>query len=266
MSRILRLVFVVHAAWAAAAGAGEPGCGPYRVAYYEYGAFYHLDAEGQGRGIDPDVVAELRRRTGCLLDGFLDARARTWAQLADGSLDMTVSGIPSAERERFARFVIYGISRNHVAVARAAQGPRSMAEFGANPALRLAVVKSFRHGAQFDAWIDELRAAGRVDEYSDIETIARVFLAGRADAFLAEPVMWGQLAERFKLAERAVLLDWAPKDEIALGLVLSRARVREADMDRLAAAIAAMRKDGTLERIYARYVTPAQARALAAKP
>ena len=59
-------------------------CGPYRLAFYEYGSLYHRGADGQFHGIDKDVVEELARRSGCRFDTVLESRARTWQQLAAG--------------------------------------------------------------------------------------------------------------------------------------------------------------------------------------
>jgi polar amino acid transport system substrate-binding protein len=168
---------------------GAPVCGPYEVTLYEFGSLYYRNGQGQRVGIDPEVLEEVARRTGCVFHTRLDSRVRTWALMAANRLDMTVSGVPTPERLLFGEFVPYLSTRNHLIVRRElASRIASLQAFEADASLRVAVVKSFRHGVTLDRWLERLRAAGRVDEYPDAEVVARVFAAGRADAFLAQPI------------------------------------------------------------------------------
>jgi polar amino acid transport system substrate-binding protein len=231
-------------------------CGPYDVAMYKLGSLYYLDERTDSYvGIDKDVVDEVARRTGCLFKPFVESRVRIWAHLADGSLDMSVSGIPNPEREQFARFVVYFRSRNYLLVRndRAARID-SLEAFTADPTLRLAIVKSFRHGASYDPWIQTLRAQGRVHEYSDPEIVARMVSLGHADAFLAMPTAWDVLLKRYQLEGKVDFVDASPDDRIAHGLILSRKRVSDEDVQSMKWAIEAMRADGTLEAIFRRHL------------
>jgi len=251
------------------AGAHEATpCGPYQVAFYETGLLYFENAAGEHVGIDRDVVEEIARRTGCVLDRIMESRVRTWAGLADARLDMTVSGIETPARQKFARFIPYIASNRNYLVVRAALGARvrTLEAFKADPSLRLGVVKSFAHGATLDPWIEALKLEGRVSEVADLEVLARVFAAGRIDAFLSQPIVWPPLLARNQLDGKVQILDVAPRDTAVLGLVLSRSRVSAADADRMRKAIEAMRADGTLETIISRYVGKPLGRTLAARP
>lgn len=241
----------------AVAGAQAPAqpaaCGPYRVALYEYGSLAYRRA-GQGlAGIDVDVVEEVGRRTGCRLDTFIDSRVRTWTDLAQGTLDATVSAIETEDRHRFARFVIYMSGRNRLLV-RSGLSVTSLAAFTENQHLRLAVVKGFRHGPQWDRWIEQLRRQGRVDEYADAGMVARLVALGRDAAFLSEPVAWERTLAENRLEGRVTIIDAFPGDNYAAGFALSRTRVREDDARRIQDAVAAMRADGTLYRIFSAYL------------
>ncbi|MDP1357576.1 transporter substrate-binding domain-containing protein, partial [Klebsiella pneumoniae] len=77
-------------------------------------------AQGQGQGVDKDLVDALAQRSGCKLSTVVDSRARIWDQLARGTLEITTSGVATPERERIAEFWPYFRSRNR-AVVRAAQ-------------------------------------------------------------------------------------------------------------------------------------------------
>jgi polar amino acid transport system substrate-binding protein len=234
----------------------QGACGPYQVALYEHGILYSRGADGVYVGIDKDVIDTLAQRTGCTLQTALDSRVRIWAALEEGRLDMSVSGIATPQREAFAQFVPYFRTRNNVIlrhdIAQRAQTPEA---FIAQPDLRVAVVKSFKHGAQYDAWVDTLRSLGRVEEVADNTATFRLLKIGRVHATLGLPTTWMPLFESEHLADQVQVLDWYPQAEpILAGLILSKARVRADDAQRMAKALRAMRKDGTLETIYRRYV------------
>ena len=254
----------VMAGWLAAAGGqalAQPAmCGPYRVALYEYGSLAFRGTGPGTVGIDVDIVDEVARRTGCKFETFVDARVRTWADLAHGALDITVSAIETEERNRFARFVIYMSGRNRLLVRDGLPTPvLTLQAFVEHRHLRLAVVKGFRHGAQWDDWIAKLRRQGRVDEYADASTAARLVAVGRDAALLSEPVVWGRILADSKLEGRVTIIDAFPGDNYAAGFALSRARVREDDARKIQEAIAAMRADGSLYKIFSAYLPRSEA-------
>lgn len=244
------------------AAPAQATCGPYDVAMYKLGSLYYLDEQTHTyAGIDKDVVDEVANRTGCTFRLFIESRIRIWTHLADGSLDMSVSGIPTPEREQFASFVIYFKARNYLLVRReSAPHIDSLDAFRADPKLRLAVVKSFKHGAVFDQWIQTMRALGRVDEYTDAEVVARKVSAGHADAFLAMPMTWDVLLKRHQLEGKIDFLDLSPDERVPHGLILSRQRIRAEDARAMQRAIEAMHADGTLESIFRRHLSADVAR------
>ncbi|MCV2367756.1 substrate-binding periplasmic protein [Roseateles oligotrophus] len=242
-------------------------CGPYSLAFYEHGVLYYRDVDGQYAGVDLDIVNELARRSGCQFKTVLESRVRIWDQLAKHNLDISVSGIPSPEREKFAEFMLYMQSHNFALVRQDLAGALSTPEaFLADTKRLVVVVKSFKHGAVFDAWLDKMRAQQRVTEVPDFESAVRVFKLGRADAMLALPTSWPLILRREGLQEQISVLDWAPQDRITAGLVVSRQRVSEVDRQRLRAALHSMQKDGTLEAIYKRHVGAQLAKALLFEP
>lgn len=241
----------------------EPACGPYQLAYYEFGSLYYRQNDGKYAGIDKDVVEELARRSGCVFETSLDSRVRIWSRLTQGTLDMSTSGVITPEREKIFNFVPYVVSRNYLVTRiELAKRVNSLKAFSADPSLRLAVVKSYKHGTAFDAWIDQLRAQQRVDEYSDAEVVARVFAVGRADAFLSQPITWGPLLEKAGLTDKVRMLDVVPAENFIAGLILANGKVRPEDANRMRKAMRSMINDGTAERIFARHVPVEVAHAL----
>jgi len=254
------LVAGVSALASAMALGQQAGCGPYRLALYEYGSLAFQREGEDAAGIDVAIVEEVSRRTGCRFDVFMDSRVRTWDDLEKGVLDMTVSAIATDDRAKFVRFAIYMKGRNRLLVRTDLPTPvRSMQEFAEQRQLRLAVVKGFKHGLRWDDWINALRRQGRVDEYPDASIAARLVFLGRDAAFISEPVVWGLILADSKLEGRVTVIDGLPLDNYAAGFAMSRKRVREDDARKIQSAIADMRADGSLYRIFVEHLPHADA-------
>ncbi|MFA9216606.1 MAG: substrate-binding periplasmic protein [Sphingomonadaceae bacterium] len=237
--------------------AGAAPCGELQVSFYEHGALHYRDAQGHWTGIDKDVVEELARRTGCRFLPHTESRVRIWTAMLNGTLDMTVSGIATPEREQAATFISYLSERNFVILQpEAAQRVNSLDSFLATPDYKVAVIKSFKHGPTYDAWLDKLRAQGRVYETADYSSLLRLFKLRRVNAVLALGVSWAAVTRQGDMNDHYRLMDWAPRDRIIGGLVLSRQRVPEPVVAQFRRAIQAMREDGTLKAIFERHVGP----------
>ncbi|MEJ6003121.1 substrate-binding periplasmic protein [Paucibacter soli] len=220
---------------------------------YELGVLYYRDAQGRAAGIDKDLIEALAQRSGCKLDMVLESRARIWAQMAAGQMDLTVSAIPTPEREQFAELTPYMRTRNHVLIHKdLAARMDSLNTFKDETPRRVVVVKGYRHGRVFDAWLDEMRAQRRVVEASSYDNAMRMLRAGRADMMFTEPINLRSKDETWMREMR--LLDWAPSDDVLACLVVSRTRVSEADRHRLRAALHSMLQDGTIDQLLRRHV------------
>jgi polar amino acid transport system substrate-binding protein len=229
---LMRLVLCCLLPGAAPARAGE--CGKFEVAFYEHGPLYFRGEDGMRRGIDKDVIDELGRRSGCRFDPVLESRIRIWTRLENGSLDMTVSGIATPEREKFAHFIPYAVTRNYLLLHKSVPPQASS--------------------------MDGLLADPR--ETADFASLVQLLKIGRVQAILALPTTWAPAFKGEKMGQDIRVMDWAPNDGVTGGLILSRQRVPEATAALLRKAIEDMHKDGTLEAIYRRYVDASLAAAM----
>jgi polar amino acid transport system substrate-binding protein len=198
---------------------------------------------------------------GCTIEPSTDSRVRIWAGLNGGNLDMSVSAVSTPEREKFGRVVPYLSERNYVLVSKEVGAHvRSMDDFLADPGVKIGVIKSFKHGKAYDAWLERLRAKGRVYEAADYGALLRLFKVGRVQAVMAITSGWYPLLKQDQMAGTYRIMDWAPpKDAVVGGLILSRQRVDEAMAARFSHTIRAMRDDGTLRRIFERHLDAEQA-------
>lgn len=262
LSSLLLLLALLPAARAQASD-----CGPYTLAFYELGVLYYHDSQGQPAGIDKDLVDELARRSGCQIKTQLDSRVRIWKRLAEQSLDLSVSGLRTDEREQFAEFMPYLKTRNHALMSKdlAARLPTPEA-FLADRKRTVVVVKGYKHGPFFEQWLEGLRVQRRVVEVGSFDAALRVLRAGRADLMLTEPINLQQTKKDEAWLEQTRLLDWAPNEQVYGALIVSRQRVAEADRTRLRQALRAMLSDGSMDAILRRHVGEAVARSMRVDP
>ena len=251
--------------WAASAMAGTVACGdkPIRLAFYEFGNFYFID-KNVAHGIDKDLVDELAKRSGCKFDTQVMARARIWADLADGALDMSVSGIQNPERDRFAWFAHYLSMKNYAVLRAEVSGNITSAQdFLKQPKLLFGAVRAFKHGTSQDKWLDELRTANRVQDSANVDALFKKLKEGRIDAVYSQPAVYGKNLADFGMEREVVVQDWTPGEKgVPHGVILAKSRFSEADAKAWQALVGSLRADGTLKRIYARYLSAADAAAL----
>ena len=238
-----------------------PPCGTITLAFYELGALFYRTDDGSYTGIDKDVIEELERRTTCRFKTTIESRVRIWSQLRDNTLDMSVSGISTPEREKFAQFIPYFSTRNYVLLkSDTPTAAQTMEGFLTNPTLQVAVVKSFRHGPVYDAWLDKLRAQKRLHEAADFETVMRLFSVNRVNAVLALPTSFQLFLRQNKLLETTIIKDWSPTDRVVHGLIVSRSRISQPHFEILEKSLSSMRDDGSLDKIFKRHIGETLAR------
>jgi len=230
-------------------------CGPYSLAFYEYNALYYRGEDGRWEGLDKDLVDELSRRSGCRFETRLESRVRIWAQMAAGQLDITVSALPTPERERYADMLPYVESQQFVLMRpELASSLDSMAAFTAAPRRRLLIVRGYAFTPSLQAWIEALRSQGRLIEAPDQPSALRAFKAQRADAMILGANSLAVARRNDRAFAGFAALRYAPQEHTVGALALSRERVSEADRVRLRKVLQEMQRDGSLAVIKRRHL------------
>jgi polar amino acid transport system substrate-binding protein len=242
--------------------AGPVNCGnkPIRLAFYDFGYLYYTDGD-VAKGIDKDVADELIKRSGCKFDTLTLARARIWSELASGDLDMSVSGIQNPERDGFAWFAHYlGIKNLVILPAHVAVKVHSAADFLKQSQLQFGAVRAFKHGTVQDKLLNELRSHQRVQDSANVEALFKKLKAGTIDALFSQPLVYRKHMADLGMQNEVVVQDWSPGDRgVPHGLILAKTRFKEEDAKQWQALITSMRDDGTLKRIYSKYLTTREA-------
>ncbi len=242
--------------------AGAVNCGnkPISLAFFDFGLF-HFNENGQSKGISPDVVNELRKRTNCEITSFVLPRARTWKDLDTGHLDMTVDGIINEKRKSFGWFIPYNKIKNYAIIkTKSGTNVRSAKDFRDQRDLVFGVVRSFNHGEEHELWLNQMRRENRVEESVNIGILFNKLMLGRVDAILAPPVVYSKLLKDFNMENDVMIQDWAPSDKgILAALVLSKNRFSESDAKDWERLIMQMREDGTFKQIFSRHLSESDA-------
>lgn len=242
--------------------AGPVNCGtkPISLAFFDYGLF-HYNENGQSKGISPDVVDELRKRTNCEITSFVLPRARTWRDLDTGHLDMTVDGIVNEKRKGFGWFIPYNKIKNYALVkTKSGTKVHSAKDFRDQSKLVFGVVRSFNHGLEHERWLKQMRLENRVEESVNIGILFNKFKLGRVDAIFAPPVVYRKFLKELNIENDVMIQDWAPSDKgILAALVLAKNRFSQTDAKDWERLLIEMRNDGTFKQIFSRHLSQSDA-------
>lgn len=252
MRKVLdQLVFILAIGCAVSAWAQETAKKNQKtvdVAFYEGGYLY-----SGGKGIDVDVVNEIKSRGGYNFNYLEQPRVRIWKELEAGTLPMSVSGIQNPARDKFAYFVPYIAQKNKALVVGTKHTtPESLI---ADKSTKIAVVRGFKHGEFFDQIVERIRANGGVIEVPTIHNLFLMLDAGdRVDMIISQPTFFKEMRD-LGIESKVSVYDWdSASKPILLGLILSKAHFSEEDVRNMKIIVEAMRKDGTLKKIFSKYL------------
>ncbi|MEI7430038.1 MAG: transporter substrate-binding domain-containing protein [Betaproteobacteria bacterium] len=253
---LLPLVLIL-AAIPAIAGPVDCGSTPIRVGQFKLGYRYYVE-NGEEKGINKDIVEELRKRTGCRFVTQEMSFARIWADLASGDLDMSISGIRSPERDKSLWCASTIASKNYTVIRTALSAKIHSAEdFMSNEKLQFGVVRGYTHGVELDRWLETARKENRVEESASVDVLFEKLKAGRIDAIFSFPFVYRKILLDQKMEGDFVIQDWAPKDKGIIGcIMLNKNRFSENEAKRWQALVRKIHDDGTLKRIFNRYLPP----------
>lgn len=232
-------------------------CEPMEVAFYDAGLLY-----SEGVGIDKDVINELRKRTGLQFKETKKPRARIWGELEQGLLPMSVSGIQNETRDKFAYFIPCIAQKNMVIISKEnSKKYKSIDDFVNDKNTKIAVVRGFVHGKIYDKAIEIMKKENRVFEVPNIDTLYIMMNSKkqRVDLILGLPVFYKYHLKKLKMEDKVEILDWdknAPN--IKHCLVLSKKLIDTKTYNKINSAINDMKLDGTLKKIYLKYLSEAE--------
>ncbi len=254
---ILALIAMVWLPLPSIAGSEAYCSKPVRVALFEYGVLYRSTTAD---GIDARLLGTLEKRTGCTFVRVLMPRARIWAELQAGTLDMATAAIPTPDRKAYGFLLPYMKARNLVLVRRQSAPTALDQKAFEGSALRLGVVRGFHHEAAYDAMVARLTKQGRVVFASDVADLMRLIDRGVVDAVLSQPIVFRQYLSEAKINHDITLYDWAPQDQFSLGaMILARKSFTLQQAKHWDALLVALQHDGTVLKFAREFLPSDQA-------
>ncbi|MBF0340840.1 MAG: transporter substrate-binding domain-containing protein [Magnetococcales bacterium] len=238
--------------WAAGVECGKQ---PIHIAFFHYG-FAYYEKEGRGVGLFPDIAEELAHRSGCAFSPSVVTIARMWEDLANGQLDMLIAGRQNPERDRIAWFIPYVVTKDYALLhAETARSVHNAREFLEQPSLQFGDLRQRSHNATLGRFVDRLRQTGRMEESVSAEILLEKLKQGRIDATFMMPIVYRKIFQDLQVTQEIVVQDWFPEDKGYPGhLIFNKDRFPAAEIAHWKRIVTEMRQDGTLQRIFARYV------------
>lgn len=243
MKKILLCCSTVLAVNAAAA----PPCPPViKVAFYEFGLLYV-----EGKGIDQEVLSELKRRTHCNFVSTVLPRARIWKDIESGDLAMSVSGIQNPARDQFAWFAHYISIKNVSIIPKSiSKTIHSFEDFINDKTLYWGAVRAFKHGETQDYFLTRMREQNRVIEASSAEQLFKLMKAGRIQGLFSQSPVYGYYLPKLGMNQTISTQDWTPHEtSVPHGLILSKKHFSAVEAEQWKNLINTMNQDGTMQRI-----------------
>jgi polar amino acid transport system substrate-binding protein len=232
--------------------AAAPQCPPIiKVAFYDYGLLYSA-----GKGIDQDVINELKLRTNCNFASSVLPRARIWKDIESGDLAMSVSGIQNASRDQFAWFAHYISIKNVSIIPKSiSKTIHSFEDFINDKSLQWGAVRGFKHGETQDQFLMQLREQNRVIEAANAEQLFELLKAGRIQGLFSQSPVYGYYIPKLGMSQTISIQDWAPLERpVPHGLILSKKHFTAAEAEQWKNIINAMNQDGTMQKILSQHL------------
>ncbi|MCX9157833.1 transporter substrate-binding domain-containing protein [Niveibacterium sp. 24ML] len=256
MNQLRRILLLALGSLALLSGVAhaDPLCPrPLRLAYSMLPPLYYQDEQGEGRGIEVDLAQALSHRTGCTFLPTYESRIRLWAAFDASQVDISLSGVATAERERFAVFLPYLHLRNVLLLRNAARSPAPASPNPMNdPETTLAVTRGFHYGPFWEPWISQVQSRGLVSQVAEEGDAVRLVAIGRADTTIVREIAWSYYASQY--SDRPLRKLDVGATAGVMSVVLSRKTLDPAVHKAIAKALSEMKADGSLLRILQKHL------------
>ncbi len=218
--------------------------------------------DGHVGGIYPDLLRGLANKEGCALNFPVVPRARQEMMYELGLADILLPARRSPRRDGFGLFIPLIQSRAALVSLRGLALPldqvHSLPDLLQQHELRLAVVRGYDYGDDYQQLLAGMRSQGRLVEAVDPISLVRMLDAGMAEVSIVAPtIITGALRGDAKLKT------WLPRVQITTledlpwgesGLYVStRSSLSIADRERLQASLMHLAKSDVTWREFQRY-------------
>ena len=206
------------------------------------------------RGTTVDLLQEIQQRTGCPINLEWYPRGRLYAQYFSRQLEITGSSLRTPERDRQGVWLPYAYTHFELVLVNGqARKFNTLAEFVDGSTARLNVTRGIAYAPATQAQMERLQKLGRLEYVNDYGVVFRKILAGRAEGTLAPPAIHVLHQRQFKMLGKMTSTPFAESPRALVGMYVSK-NVPPPVLRRYAEAVHAIVADGTVQKIYERYL------------
>jgi polar amino acid transport system substrate-binding protein len=228
-----------------------------RIAWKHEPPYQYEDERGRLSGLEIEVARAALARIDCRLIPVELSFARAMSELEGGRLDIVPGVLPLPERERYARFSLPGTRTRNLVFLRSDLEPglrvNTMDALRASE-LRVGLEHGVAYRAELKARLARPGLERRLEEATSLEGLLRMLQMHRIDALVADEYSASFLARQLGLA--SVLQSTSIViDNDAPVFAFSRLNVKPDLIERFNAALDALRRDGTLQRLETQFLT-----------
>lgn len=228
-------------------------CPPARAGISDLGYSAFRDGADYG-GSTVDILRELQQRSGCKVALTWFPHSRLYNQFAQGQLELTGASLRTVERDRHGVWLPYAYTQFELLLNKSSAGKfRSLAEFVDHSHARLNVARGITFSAATQGQLDRLQQQGRLEYVNDYAAVFRKIAAGRAEGTLAPPAIHLRHQRQFGMLGRMQAMTVSEAPRAMVGMYVSK-QVAPELRKRYAELLRAMLADGSVQRIYARYL------------
>lgn len=149
-----------------------------------------LVENGEVKGIYPDLLRTISRKTGCKFIFSVVPRARQVALYQLGQVDLLLPSSRTPERDKYGTFVPMIHNRPMLISVAGERAPIiSARQLLERRDLRVAVVRGYDYGEEYSALVDALGKQGRLFTEVNATAVARLLQAGSADLTIMGPTL-----------------------------------------------------------------------------
>ncbi|RZJ06864.1 MAG: ABC transporter substrate-binding protein [Rubrivivax sp.] len=244
MKRAAALLFLALASAGAQAGCARE----FNVGMPEPSVGAYIE-KGEWRGLLPEMLDELARRSGCSFKLLPLPRARMVLQFDQGELDVLTSVTQTPERDSKGRYMPYAFGALTIIVTRS--DVHTVDDLRRRPELKLGTVRGLRLG-RLQGAVDSL-PTNQVEYSANFSNLIAKLTAGRLQAAVLPSVVEAKMRLDGQLPVNSARLELPGITPEVVGLYLSH-RVTEADFELLQRHLDAMRREGWIRARYVHYV------------
>ncbi len=224
-----------------------------KVAISPIGRSMMVSGNGAVTGIVRDFLDLVSQRSGCAFDYMVVPRARAFAMLEKGNIDVVPAVNRTDQRDQWGKFVhLYDNRPMLIAFKERLPSALGLAQLIDGPT-SIGVVRGYDYGPAYAALLSDPRMQTRVSLVLDPEMSARMLVAGHIDAVLMAPSAFVDAAE---LAGIVDLVFVTPVDGLPFapaGMYFARRGVDATDQAKVETAIDFLVKRGEYSRLLKKY-------------